>query len=51
MDHHGRVLSGTIHGESHDPASEDRIDRVIGHLPDPLMSHIDGCLKSALGLL
>jgi mRNA interferase MazF len=30
---------------------EDRINRVIGHLPDPLMRRIDGCLKSALGLL
>ncbi|HSF29627.1 MAG TPA: hypothetical protein VLK82_04020 [Candidatus Tectomicrobia bacterium] len=30
---------------------EDRIDRVIGHLPDPLMRRIDECLKTALGLL
>ena len=30
---------------------EDRIDRVIGHLPDPLMRSIDECLKTALGLL
>jgi mRNA interferase MazF len=29
---------------------EDRIDRVIGHLPDPLMRRIDECLKTALGL-
>jgi mRNA interferase MazF len=29
----------------------DRIDRVIGHLPDPLMRRIDECLKAALGLL
>jgi mRNA interferase MazF len=30
---------------------EDRIDRVIGHLPDALMLRIDECLKIALGLL
>src|SRR4030095_10578670 len=30
---------------------EDRIHRVIGHLPDPLMASIDECLKTALGLL
>jgi mRNA interferase MazF len=30
---------------------EDRINRVIGHLPDPLMASIDECLKTALGLL
>jgi mRNA-degrading endonuclease toxin of MazEF toxin-antitoxin module len=30
---------------------EDRIDRVIGHLPDPLMRSIDECLNAALGLL
>ena len=29
---------------------EDRTDRVIGHLPDPLMRRIDECLKTALGL-
>jgi mRNA-degrading endonuclease toxin of MazEF toxin-antitoxin module len=30
---------------------EDRIDRVIGHLPDAVMRRIDACLKVALGLL
>jgi mRNA interferase MazF len=30
---------------------DDRIDRVIGHLPDPPMRRIDECLKTALGLL
>src|SRR5512132_3030705 len=30
---------------------EDRINRVISHLPDPLMPSIDECLKTALGLL
>lgn len=29
---------------------EDRIDRVIGHLPDAAMRQIDACVKSALGL-
>ncbi len=29
---------------------EDRIDRVIGHLPEAVMRRIDECLKAALGL-
>jgi len=29
---------------------EDRIDRVIGHLPAAIMRRIDACLKVALGL-
>ena len=29
---------------------EDRIDRVIGHLPEAVMRRIDACLKVALGL-
>lgn len=29
---------------------EDRIDRVIGHLPEAVMRRIDACLKAALGL-
>src|SRR5215510_10166051 len=29
---------------------EERIHRVIGHLPDAMMSRIDECLKAALGL-
>jgi mRNA interferase MazF len=29
---------------------EERIHRVIGHLPDAVMSRIDECLKAALGL-
>jgi len=29
---------------------EDRIHRVIGHLPETIMSRIDECLKAALGL-
>jgi mRNA-degrading endonuclease toxin of MazEF toxin-antitoxin module len=29
---------------------EDRIHRVIGHLPEAVMSRIDECLKAALGL-
>jgi mRNA interferase MazF len=29
---------------------EDRIDRVIGHLPEAVMRRIDACLKTALGL-
>lgn len=29
---------------------EDRIDRVIGHLPDTVMKQLDACLKAALGL-
>jgi len=29
---------------------EDRIHRVIGHLPEAIMSRIDECLKAALGL-
>jgi mRNA interferase MazF len=29
---------------------EDRIDRVIGHLPEVVMRRIDTCLKAALGL-
>jgi len=29
---------------------EDRVDRVIGHLPDAIMRRVDDCLKSALGL-
>jgi mRNA-degrading endonuclease toxin of MazEF toxin-antitoxin module len=30
---------------------EDRIDRIVGHLPAALMSRIDECLKAAWGLL
>jgi mRNA interferase MazF len=30
---------------------EDRIDRIIGHLPAALMSRLDACLKVALGLV
>jgi mRNA-degrading endonuclease toxin of MazEF toxin-antitoxin module len=29
---------------------EDRIDRVIGHLPEAAMRRIDACLRVALGL-
>jgi mRNA interferase MazF len=29
---------------------EDRIHRVIGHLPEAIMHRIDECLKAALGL-
>jgi mRNA interferase MazF len=29
---------------------EDRLHRVIGHLPDVVMHRIDECLKAALGL-
>ena len=29
---------------------EDRMHRVIGHLPDEVMHRIDECLKAALGL-
>jgi mRNA interferase MazF len=29
---------------------EDRIDRVIGHLPEAVMRRIDACLKVALGM-
>lgn len=29
---------------------EDRIDRVIGRLPDAIVDRIDDCLKAALGL-
>jgi len=29
---------------------EERIDRVIGYLPDVVMHRIDACLKAALGL-
>jgi mRNA interferase MazF len=29
---------------------EERIHRVIGHLPDAVMARIDECLKAALGL-
>lgn len=29
---------------------ESRLDRVIGHLPEPLLRKIDACLKAALGL-
>ena len=28
---------------------EDRIDRVIGHLPEAVMRRVDACLKAALG--
>jgi mRNA interferase MazF len=28
----------------------DRIDRVIGHLPDTVMTELDACLKAALSL-
>jgi mRNA interferase MazF len=43
---HDSVVScnnrATVHAE--------RIHRVIGHLPDAVMSRIDECLKAALGL-
>src|SRR6266850_1377360 len=51
------TLEGQQAGLLHDSAvscnnlatvHEDRINRVIGHLPDPLMPSIDECLKTAL---
>ena len=40
---YGRMpLVATVH--------EERIHRVIGHLPDAVMYRIDECLKAALGL-
>lgn len=43
---HNSVVSCTNLATVH----EDRIDRVIGHLPDAVMRRIDACLKAALGL-
>ena len=44
---HDSVVSCTNLATVH----EERIDRVIGHLPDAVMRRIDACLKAALGLL
>ncbi len=43
---HDSVVSCTNLATVH----EDRIERVIGHLPDEVMRRIDRCLKAALGL-
>ena len=44
---HDSVVSCTNLATVH----EDRIDRVIGHLPESAMRRLDECLKTALGLL
>jgi mRNA interferase MazF len=44
---HDSVVSGNNLGTVY----ENRIDRIIGHLPAALMSRIDECLKATLGLL
>jgi len=43
---HDSVVSCTDLATVH----EDRIERVISHLPDAVMRRIDACLKAALGL-
>jgi mRNA interferase MazF len=43
---HDSVVSCTNLATVH----ENRIDRVIGHLPDALMRRLDACLKAALSL-
>ena len=43
---HDSVVSCTNLATVH----EERIDRVIGHLPDAVMHRINACLKAALGL-
>ena len=46
----GLLHDSTISCNNLATVREDRIDRVIGQLPDRTMRQVDGCLKSALGL-